>query len=279
MLLRIAVLVGIFVGCGLVEKCCAFQKVSEEQQALDISQHGFDGVSMAVRTGSQIRFTPTKRGRAQRYIVSPRFCAAIAAVECIGHPEIKVKVQPEPTLWRLQWSEALPDGADLLMRFDMPPRLISEQIAIKPSSDGALFLRACEARTVGEKLRYEPQPFKNTVGFWIEQSDAAVWQCQIQEAGWYSVAILQGCGHGQGGSQGNIIFFKKGSKIDSATCVIKETGHFQNFEWVHGGHVFLGEVGDYTVHIQPEHIRGKAFGDIRAVSIVRQQKHVAAGNQ
>ena len=29
MLLRIAVLVGIFVGCGLVEKCCAFQKVSE----------------------------------------------------------------------------------------------------------------------------------------------------------------------------------------------------------------------------------------------------------
>ena len=43
--------------------------------------------------------------------------------------------------------------------------------------------------------------------------------------------------------------------------------------------MFLGEVGDYTVHIQPKHIRGKAFGDIRAVSIVRQQKNVAAGNQ
>ena len=49
MLLRIVVLVGILLGCGLGEKCSAFQKISEEQQALDISQHGFDGVSMAVR--------------------------------------------------------------------------------------------------------------------------------------------------------------------------------------------------------------------------------------
>jgi hypothetical protein len=182
-------------------------------------------------------------------------------------------------LWRLQWTEAVPEGADLLIRFDTAPLLISEQTAIEPSSDGALFLRACDARTVGEKLRYEPQPFKNTVGFWVNQSDTAVWQCQIQEAGWYSVAILQGCGHGQGGSQGRIIFLKKGNEMDTTACVIKETGHFQNFEWVHNGHVFLGEPGDYTVHIQPEHIRGKAFGDIRAVSIVRQQKHVTAGNQ
>ena len=279
MLLRIVVLVGILLGCGLGEKCSAFQNISEEQQALDISQHGFDGVSMAVRTGSQIILTPTRRGRSQKYVVFPRFYAAIASVECIGHPEVKVKVQPEPELWRLQWTEAVPEGADLLIRFDTAPLLISEQTAIEPSSDGALFLRACDARTVGEKLRYEPQPFKNTVGFWVNQSDTAVWQCQIQEAGWYSVAILQGCGHGQGGSQGRIIFLKKGNELDSTACVIKETGHFQNFEWVHSGHVFLGEPGDYTVHIQPEHIRGKAFGDIRAVSIVRQQKHVTAGNQ
>ena len=279
MLKRIAILVGMLVGCGLVGKCCAFQIVSEDEQALDIRQHGFDGVSMVVRTGSQLRVTPTKRGRSQKFVSLPRFCAPIASVECLGHPGIKVKVQPEPTLWRVQWSEELPDGANFLMKFDMAPYLISEQIAIKSSSDGSLLLRACEANTVGEKLRYEPQPFKNTVGFWVEQSDIAVWQCEVQEAGWYSVALLQGCGRAQGGSQGRIVFLQKGDEIDSVDCNIKETGHFQNFEWVHSGHVFLGEAGGYTVRIQPEHIREKAFGDIRAVSIVRQQKHVAAGNQ
>lgn len=278
MLKRVAILVGILAGFGLVGKCCAFQIVSEEDQALDIRQPGFDGVLMVVRTGSQLKITPTKDGRSQKFVVLPRFCAPIASVECIDRPGIKVKVQPEPTLWRVQWSEELPDGAKLLMRFDTAPYLISEKIAIEPSSDGSLLLRACEASTVGEKLRYEPQPFKNTVGFWVEQSDIAVWQCQVEEAGWYSVALLQGCGQAQGGSQGRIVFLQKENEIDSVECNIKETGHFQNFEWVHSGHVFLGEAGGYTVRIQPEHIREKAFGDIRAVSIVRQQKHVVRSN-
>ncbi len=278
MLKRIVILVGILAGFGLVGECRAFRIVSEEDHALDMRQPGFDGVSMVVRTGSQLKVTPTEGGRSQKFVTLPRFCAPIASVECIGHPGIKVKVQPEPTLWRVQWSEELPDGANLLMRFDRTPHLISEQITIKPSSDGSLLLQACEASTVGEKLRYEPQPFKNTVGFWVDQSDIAVWQCQVQEAGWYSVALLQGCGQAQGGSRGRIVFLQKGNEVDSVECNIKETGHFQNFEWVHSGHVFLGETGVYSVRVQPEHIREKAFGDIRAVSIVRQQKHVVRSN-
>jgi hypothetical protein len=38
-------------------------------------------------------------------------------------------------------------------------------------------------------------------------------------------------------------------------------------------------MGNYTVTIQPSSIKQKAFGDIRAVSIVQQQKGIAEGNQ
>lgn len=243
--------------------------------SLDITQPDFAGVSSAVRQGQYIQIVPSETGRTQHYIRTPRFCAALASVECIGRPQVKVKVHPEPTQWRFQWSVGFPQDGELLVKFDSPPLLLSEQQIQGPGSDNSIFLRACEAETKGEKLRYEPQPYKNTVGFWTEQSDSALWQCHLQESGWYSVGLLQGCGEGQGGSEGRITFVKNGKEIDAITCVVKETGHFQNFEWVHSGHVLIDEAGDYTVIIQPTHIKLKAFGDIRAVSIVRQQKQIS----
>lgn len=72
---------------------------------------------------------------------------------------------------------------------------------------------------------------------------------------------------------------KDGQECDAIDCAVKETGHFQNFRWVHSGYVYLEIMGNYTVTIQPSSIKQKAFGDIRAVSIVQQQKGIAEGNQ
>jgi hypothetical protein len=192
---------------------------------------------------------------------------------------MKVKVHPEPTQWRFEWNTVFPEDGELLVKFDTAPFLLSEQQSIKPASDGSIFLSACEARTGGDKLRFEPQPYKNTVGFWTNEADTAMWECHVDVSGWYSVALLQGCGEGQGGSEGRISFLKDGQECDAIDCAVEETGHFQNFRWVHSGYVYLEIMGNYTVTIQPSSIKQKAFGDIRAVSIVQQQKGIAEGNQ
>ncbi|MEO2002044.1 MAG: hypothetical protein ABGW75_10515 [Pirellulales bacterium] len=247
--------------------------------SLDTTQPNFHGVLSALRTGQHIQIVPSATGRGQQHLTTPRFCAALASVECIGRPQVKVKVHPEPTRWRFQWGADFPQDGELLVKFDSNPLLLSEQQIQTAESDGSIFLRACEADTQGEKLRYEPQPYKNTVGFWTAQGDSAVWQCHLREPGWYSVGLLQGCGEGQGGSEGRVVFVKDGKEIDAVTCVVKETGHFQNFEWVHSGHVLIDKAGGYTVIVQPTQIKSKAFGDIRAVSIVRQQKQVSKDEQ
>lgn len=246
--------------------------------SLNTSEAGFHGVTSAVRQDRQLQIVPSIDGRKQRHVVTPRFCASLASVECIGALDMKVKVHPEPTQWRFEWNTPFPEDGELLVKFDSAPILISELQNIEPASDGSIFLRACEARTGGDKLRFEPQPYKNTVGFWTNEADTAMWECHVDVSGWYSVALLQGCGEGQGGSEGRISFVRDGKECDAVDCVVKETGHFQNFRWVHSGYVYLETTGNYTVAIQPSMIKQKAFGDIRAVSIVQQQKKIAEGN-
>ena len=277
MVLKTMILAGLLAGCAYCSHGYAHEKhgiAGTSVASLDTTQPEFTGVASAVRKGQQIQIVPSEIGRTQQQLSTPRFCAALASVECIGRPDIKVKVHPEPTQWRFQWDVGFPKNGELLVTFDSTPLLLSEQQRNEAASDGSMLLRACEADTRGEKLRYEPQPYKNTVGFWTEQGDSAAWRCHFSESGWYSVGLLQGCGKGQGGSEGRIVFVKEGEEIEAVACVVKETGHFQNFEWVHNGHVMIDVVGDYTVIIQPTQIKQKAFGDIRAVSIVRQQKQV-----
>ncbi len=282
MVLRKLVVAGLLVGCAHCTTGSAQESKpssSSSSMSLDTSHAGFNGVASAVRKDRHIQIIPSEAGRKQQHIMTPRFCAALASVECIGSPDIKVKVHPEPTQWRFQWDSAFPENGRLLVTFDVAPVLVSEQQRIEPAPDGSMFLRACDARTHGEKLRFEPQTYKNTVGFWTNQGDAAAWRCCFRETGWYSVALLQGCGAGQGGSEGRIAFVRDGEECSALTCVVKETGHFQNFRWVHSGYVYLDAAGDYTVTIQPSSIKKKAFGDIRALSIIQQQKEIAEGNK
>ena len=274
--------------CWVLLAACAFYssvfanesatRDSKKAASLDVTGAGFNGVASAVRKGRRLQMVPSQNARGQQYVTTPRFYAAIENVGCLGRPDIKVKVYPEPTTWRVQWDSALPKDGELVITFVTEPLLVSEQQRVGAAPDGSLFLRASEARTHGESLRYEPQPYKNTVGFWVKQTDSAVWECHIPESGWYSVALLQGCGKGQGGSKGRIAFMKDGKECDATSCVVKETGHFQNFNWVQSGHVLLEEGGNYDVIVQPIEIKQKAFGDIRAVSIIRQQKQLVTEN-
>ena len=80
-------------------------------------------------------------------------------------------------------------------------RMRNEAITKKTTpGNGAVILHARDAKVHGKKLRYEPEPHKDTLGFWVDKSDWAEWQFTIPGKGRFDVELLAGCGKGSGGS-------------------------------------------------------------------------------
>ena len=90
-------------------------------------------------------------------------------------------------------------------------------------------LHAWQAKTFGEKILFEPQWYKNTVGYWAIESDYATWELKIDQPGTYSVAMLQGCGKGQGGSDAVVTLRQDNTVKAKLHFQTIDTGHFQNF--------------------------------------------------
>ena len=111
----------------------------------------------------------------------------------------------------------------------------------------------------GTVLHYEPQPFKDTLGWWARPDDWAEWIFDLPKAGRYALEILQGCGKGSGGSE--VAFTVAEQRL--VTTVI-DTGHFQNFT-----NRTLGEVeltpGRHSLKVQPLSKPGGAVMDLRQI--------------
>lgn len=128
---------------------------------------------------------------------------------------------------------------------------------VTPASDGVRLL-AKDAQVHGEKLRYEPQPQKNTLGFWVRPEDWASWDFELPTAGRYEVEVTQGCGNA-GGAAVNV---EVGGKTLSFTVI--GTGHFQNFIQRTIGTVELS-AGKQTLAVKPQSKPGNAVMDLRRV--------------
>ena len=201
----------------------------------------------------------------------PRLAAALVDMGWQGSiTDDGVGLKPEPDHWVITWKNRPAQDATLMIQFDSEPLLLSELKPIKKSGDGSYHLPGYLAATYGEKLRYEPQPYKNTVGFWTVKNDYATWTIQLDKPGRFNVAVLQGCGKGQGGSQAVMKFI---SSVKDITPTIEfevvETGHFQNFRWVHLGEVELRHAGEVEINVAPKQIKKAALMDIRAVHLIR----------
>lgn len=203
----------------------------------------------------------------------PRLAAPIRSMTWQGSiTDDGIKLKPEPDHWVINWKNRPAQDATLMIRFDDEPLLIDEVKPIKKTSDGSFFLPAHLATTIGEKIRYEPQPYKNTVGFWAGKKDSATWTIQLDKPGRFNVAVLQGCGKGQGGSIANISINTKeptwGTKAGFSFETL-DTGHWQNFKWRHLGEVHLAVSGQWQVTVAPEQIKKAALMDIRAIHLIR----------
>jgi hypothetical protein len=130
---------------------------------------------------------------------------------------------------------------------------------VAAGADGTLHLHSRDALVHGEVLRYEPQPFKNTLGWWTRAEDWVSWTFDIPATGAYRISFLHGCGNGSGGSE--VRFTLGDAALDT---VIAQTGGFQNFTNRVLGDVTL-QAGRQTLEVRPLKKPALAVMDLREV--------------
>ena len=135
----------------------------------------------------------------------PRIIGVVKQVTWLNGSPAELSVQPEPDHWTVRLT-SLPGNQTtatqqvLVLQFDEPPKLFSNRAPVVADEKGIILLRAREGIVNGANLRFEPQPHKNTIGYWSNENDWAEWQFHVDNPGDYELEILQGCGKGHGGS-------------------------------------------------------------------------------
>lgn len=180
---------------------------------------------------------------------------------------------PNPQFNNSLWKQAygsfdvtrmtLLENADSMQSLMKPWReAMSKPLAkTAPAGRGVIFLEPAAARLHGEKLRHEPEPHKDTLGYWAVQSDWAEWIFTLPSAGNYTVELLQAAGKNSGGA---VVEVAIGEKKLSHT--VKETGHFQRFVPMNLGTLHL-EAGEHTLAIRAKSKPGFGVMDLRRVVI------------
>ncbi len=137
-----------------------------------------------------------------------------------------------------------------------------EPQAIAAAADGTVELHSRSAGVHGSVLRYEPMPFKDTLGWWARAEDWVDWTFTLPVAGTYEVELTQGCGRGSGGS---LVELRVADRV--LPWVVEETGHFQNFVVRRLGQVSLPP-GRHTLAVRPVKKIGGAVMDLRRIRLV-----------
>jgi arylsulfatase A-like enzyme len=142
----------------------------------------------------------------------------------------------------------------------LSPKRLSQPADVSAPA-GLVLLEAKNAQVVGEKLRYEDPPHKDTLGYWVNPLDYAEWDCSVPQAGRYAVEVLQGCVKG-----GSLVDVRVGEQ--SVRFTVEDTGHFQRFVPRRIGILDL-PAGKTVVSVRPHEKKGGAVMDLRRVMLVR----------
>jgi hypothetical protein len=136
---------------------------------------------------------------------------------------------------------------------------------VKPAqlSGGRIVLHASTAQVNGKKLQYEPIEKKNTLGYWVDAADYAMWFFDVARPGRFEVHVWQGCGKDSGGSEVEI------SAGDQRTrFTVEDTGHFQNFKERQVGNLTFEKAGRQKIEVRALSKPGAAVMDLRQVVLV-----------
>lgn len=156
-----------------------------------------------------------------------------------------------------------PVATVVALDFDRPGYTL-RPLTVPPRPDGSVLLHSRESIVVGRNLRYEPEPHKDTVGYWTNPADWIYWEFAVDKPGSFDVEMLQGCGKNSGGSEVEVTV--DGGQPLSMT--VQDTGHFQNFVPRTIGRVDL-DVGTHTLAVKVKQKKGAAVMDLRQVTLER----------
>jgi len=200
----------------------------------------------------------------------PRLNNPVKSVEIIN-PEVrtskqrKLQIAPKPTHWEIRLPQVAL-ASPLRIRITTVGRPWSARlprvVAAATASSGTILLGAHDANVVGQNLRYEPQPHKNTVGYWSRVADWCWWSVYVERPGRYEVGVLQGCGKGHGGS---VVELHVAGQTQAFT--VEDTGGFQAFRQRSVGRVTISRAGLYRFEIRPVSKKSVAVMDIRQVQL------------
>jgi arylsulfatase A len=130
--------------------------------------------------------------------------------------------------------------------------------------DGAIWLEASQGTPHGTRLRYEPETYKNVLGYWTEVGDWAEWTFDCGIDGPAELEVHCGCGAGNGGSQVEILLISADGSTQTIPWTVRETGHFQNIVIEDLGAVQL-KPGKMRLEVRPRSKKAAAIVDIRQV--------------
>ncbi|MCH2203797.1 MAG: hypothetical protein MK102_17665 [Fuerstiella sp.] len=170
---------------------------------------------------------------------------------------------PEVSEWLITLPEAATAPATIVIETVGSPQLLTHPFIVQPLAEGDFVLPAHHAVVHGRLLRYEPQPHKNTVGYWADEEDWCQWQLNVTQPGTYEVHVLQGCGEGHGGSEVKISVGKS-----ELTFIVEDTGHFQNFKERKIGALKLTKKGSQSLTVVPVTKANAAVMDVRQIRLI-----------
>jgi arylsulfatase A len=198
---------------------------------------------------------------------------SIGAQECRPNPNFnaalhsKLYVDPDPSKFPTAKNAIEAEASESKWRAGMNAAVRDAKVAkaagqpkarVTPAK-GDIRLMAKDARVHATNMRYEPQSYKNTLGFWTKPEDWADWEFDVPAPGKYEVEVTQGCGKGSGGAQVAV-------EVAGATLkfIVQDTGNFQNFIQRAIGTVQL-PAGKATLGVKPQTKPGGAVMDLRRV--------------
>ena len=157
---------------GIVACCVANIATAED---LPSTAKAVDGLSLSdvqVRQDeNRLYFVMPPGKTAPARIDLPRLGNVVRSIRWIGEDKATMQVKSEPTEWSIDVTpQPANSAAVIIAELDAPVELFHKTITAHPDkTSGIILLPAKYASTHGEKLRFEPQPHKNTVGYWANQ--------------------------------------------------------------------------------------------------------------
>lgn len=195
---------------------------------------------------------------------------SVAAQECQPNPawdedlHRTIYIDRDSTRLRGQTEKAIDIGeAWAPWREAMNRAIAGRQTKLK-LRDGAIWLEASQGTPHGTRLRYEPETYKNVLGYWTEVEDWAHWDFDCNMDGPAELEVHCGCGGGNGGSEVDIVVTFADGNSQRIPWTVRETGHFQNIVIEDLG-IVHAKPGKGRLEVRPRSKMAAAVVDIRQV--------------